>query len=118
MNEDRIKFHIEVNDYFGTVATVLDLVAQDLRKHGRMRHAETLLRQRARALESSPTRFYALQGLRAKVTISDNSDQTLSKGKTVEFQFVLRSKKSDTVQPLTFKLVNVAALGNDFVVSI
>ena len=46
MNEDKIKFHVEANDYFGTLATVLDLLGQDLRKHGRIRHAETLLRMR------------------------------------------------------------------------
>ncbi len=44
MNENRLKFHIEANDYFGTVATVLDLLAQDRR--GRIRHAETLRRLR------------------------------------------------------------------------
>jgi len=44
MNEDKIKFHVEANDYFGTTATVLDLLAQDRR--GRMRHAETLRRLR------------------------------------------------------------------------
>jgi len=46
MDEERIKFHFEANDYFGTVATVLDLVAQDLRKHSRFHRAETLLRLR------------------------------------------------------------------------
>ncbi len=44
MNEDRIKFHIEANDYFGTVATVLDLLAQD--RGGPIRHAETPRRLR------------------------------------------------------------------------
>jgi hypothetical protein len=44
MNEERIKFHIEANDYFGTAATVLDLLAQD--RGGRIRHAETLRRLR------------------------------------------------------------------------
>ena len=46
MNEERIKFHIEANDYFGTLTTVLDLVAQGLRKHSRSHRAETLLRLR------------------------------------------------------------------------
>jgi hypothetical protein len=46
MNEDRLKFHIEANDYFGTVATVLDLVAHDLRKHSHSHKAGTLLRLR------------------------------------------------------------------------
>ncbi len=44
MNEVRLKFHIEANDYFGTLATVLDLLAQDRR--GRIRHAEMLRRLR------------------------------------------------------------------------
>jgi hypothetical protein len=44
MNEDRLKFHIEANDYFGTLAAVLDLLAQGRR--GRIRHAEMLRRQR------------------------------------------------------------------------
>jgi hypothetical protein len=46
MNEASLQFHIEANDYFGTLATVLDLVSQDLRKKGHRRHAETLRRLR------------------------------------------------------------------------
>ena len=46
MTEASLQFHIEQNDYFGTLATVLDLVSQDLRKKGHRRNAETLLRQR------------------------------------------------------------------------
>jgi len=46
MDEDRIKFHIDADDYFGTVATVLDLVAQDVRKGSRFHTAGTLLRLR------------------------------------------------------------------------
>jgi hypothetical protein len=34
MNEASLQFHIEENDYFGTLATVLDLVSQDLRNKG------------------------------------------------------------------------------------
>ncbi len=35
MNEEAsLQFHIEENDYFGTLATVLDLVSQDLQKKG------------------------------------------------------------------------------------
>ena len=30
MTEASIQFHIEENDYFGTLATVIDLVSQDL----------------------------------------------------------------------------------------
>jgi hypothetical protein len=46
MNEASLQFHIEANDYFGTLATVLDLVSQDLRKKGHRSNAETLLRLR------------------------------------------------------------------------
>ena len=46
MPQPSLEFHIQENDYFGTLATVLDQVAQDLRKQKRRRHAETLLRLR------------------------------------------------------------------------
>ena len=46
MNEASLQFHIEANDYFGTLATVLDLVSQDLRKKGHHRNADTLGRLR------------------------------------------------------------------------
>jgi hypothetical protein len=46
MNEASLQFHIEANDYFGTLAPVLDLVSQDLRKKGHRSNAETLLRLR------------------------------------------------------------------------
>jgi len=42
MNRKSLQFHIEQNDYFGTLATVLDLVSQDLQRGGRHRHAKTL----------------------------------------------------------------------------
>jgi hypothetical protein len=51
MDEVSVQFHIEENDYFGTVATVLDLVSQDLRKKGELRHAETLMRLRDRLMQ-------------------------------------------------------------------
>jgi hypothetical protein len=50
MNQTGLQFHIEENDYFGTLATVLDLVSQDLRKKGHLRNAETLLHQRDRLM--------------------------------------------------------------------
>ena len=50
MNPEGLQFHIEENDYFGTLATVLDLVSQDLRKKGHLRNAETLLHQRDRLM--------------------------------------------------------------------
>ncbi len=50
MNEASLQFHIEENDYFGTLATVLDLVSQDLRKKGGCSNAETLRRLRDRLM--------------------------------------------------------------------
>jgi hypothetical protein len=46
MTEASIQFHIEKNDYFGTLATVIDLVSQDLQKDGQNRNAEILQRLR------------------------------------------------------------------------
>jgi hypothetical protein len=45
MDEESLQFHIENDDCFGTLATVLDLVVQELSK-GDLRHAEVLLRTR------------------------------------------------------------------------
>jgi hypothetical protein len=44
MPQPSLEFHIKQNDYFGTLATVLDQVAQDLRKQKLKRHAATLQR--------------------------------------------------------------------------
>lgn len=48
MNEARqsLQFHIKANDYFGTLATVLDLISQDLRNKGHHSNAEMLGRLR------------------------------------------------------------------------
>jgi hypothetical protein len=46
MPSDSLQFHIEQNDYFGTPATVLDQVAQELQKRREIRHAATLQRMR------------------------------------------------------------------------
>jgi len=46
MTDASIQFHIEENDYFGTLATVIDLVSQDLQKNGQNRNAEILQRLR------------------------------------------------------------------------
>ena len=46
MIDASIQFHIENNDYFGTLATVIDLVSQDLQKNGHNRNAEILQRLR------------------------------------------------------------------------
>jgi hypothetical protein len=42
-----LEFHIEINDYFGTLATVIDLVRQDLgiRRYAE-RNEEVLIRMR------------------------------------------------------------------------
>ena len=46
MTESSIQFHIEKNDFFGTLATVIDLVSQDLQKNRQNRNAEILQRLR------------------------------------------------------------------------
>jgi hypothetical protein len=46
MPEASLQFHIEANDYFGTLATALDLLRQDLARRKYHRHAETLSRLR------------------------------------------------------------------------
>jgi hypothetical protein len=42
MQQQSLEFHIEQNDYFGTLATVLDLMRQDLARKGYPRHSATL----------------------------------------------------------------------------
>ena len=64
MNEASLQFHIEANNYFGTLATVLDLVGQDLRRKGHHRNAETLLRQRDRLMYLQ--QGYRIEKIRAK----------------------------------------------------
>lgn len=46
MTEESIQFHIRSNDYFGTLATVLDLLRQDAQHGYTKRHDEALLRIR------------------------------------------------------------------------
>jgi hypothetical protein len=46
MPSDSLQFHIEQNDYFGTLATVLDQVAQELQRKKQTHHAATLQRLR------------------------------------------------------------------------
>jgi hypothetical protein len=41
-NEDNLKFHIESNDYFGTLATVLSLQEQNLSEHKKFKVSEIL----------------------------------------------------------------------------
>jgi hypothetical protein len=50
MDEASLQFHIENEDCFGTLSTVLDLVGQRLKKEGSPRHAEVLLRLRDRLM--------------------------------------------------------------------
>jgi hypothetical protein len=42
MQRESLEFHIRENDYFGTVATILDLIRQDLDRAGYERHSQTL----------------------------------------------------------------------------
>jgi hypothetical protein len=42
MDQKSLDFHIEQNDYFGAVATILDFLRQDLQRSGHDRHAKTL----------------------------------------------------------------------------
>jgi hypothetical protein len=41
MDQKSLQFHIQQNDYFGTLATVLDLLSQDLANQGYFRHEGT-----------------------------------------------------------------------------
>ena len=42
MRQESLNFHIQENDYFGTLATVLDLIRQDLDRREYRRHAAAL----------------------------------------------------------------------------
>jgi len=46
MTEESLNFHIRSNDYFGTLATVLDLLRQDARRGYRPDHDRLFLRVR------------------------------------------------------------------------
>ena len=47
MNKRSLRFHVESNDLFGTVATLVDLVRQEAEKSGyRKRHGQSLRRVR------------------------------------------------------------------------
>jgi len=56
MNQTGLQFHIDENDYFGTLATVLDLASQDLHKKGHLRNAENSLAP-ARPADVPPERI-------------------------------------------------------------
>ena len=64
MTEASLQFHIESNDYFGTLATVLDLVSQELRKKGHHRNADTLDRLRDDLVHLQ--QGYRIERIRAK----------------------------------------------------
>jgi len=44
MTQDSLQFHIESNDVFGTVATILDLLRQDASRGYTQKHDATLRR--------------------------------------------------------------------------
>jgi hypothetical protein len=45
MNQTPLEFHISADDYFGTLATVLDLLRQEMERRGRRKHhAQVLMR--------------------------------------------------------------------------
>jgi hypothetical protein len=46
MKRTSLQFHVQQNDYFGTLATVLDLLRQDLDRRCYHPHAATLSRLR------------------------------------------------------------------------
>jgi len=43
MNEERLQFHLETDDYFGTLATVLDLMKQTVDREGYKKDNDALL---------------------------------------------------------------------------
>ncbi|MGC1685751.1 MAG: hypothetical protein WA734_09045 [Candidatus Acidiferrales bacterium] len=45
MNDEGIEFHIEANDYFGTLATTLDLLRQAIEERGYQPEDADLLRR-------------------------------------------------------------------------
>lgn len=42
MNKEKVKFHVKNDDYFGTLATVLDLVRQNLNPFNQKKEKSTL----------------------------------------------------------------------------
>ena len=43
MNKERLQFHLETDDYFGTLATVLDLMKQTVDREGYTKDNDELL---------------------------------------------------------------------------
>jgi len=50
MNQEEIEFHIKANDYFGTLATTLDLLRQAIEERGYRPEDADLLRRITAAL--------------------------------------------------------------------
>ena len=71
MDEGGLQFHIEANDYFGTLATVLDLVSQGLRKKGQHRNAETLQCQRDRLMQFQ--REYRIEKIESRIASKEQT---------------------------------------------
>jgi hypothetical protein len=54
MTEEQLQHHVQQDDYFGTLATIVDLVRQDAQKHGFKPHS-------ARALAGARDQVVLLQ---------------------------------------------------------
>jgi hypothetical protein len=59
MNEESLQFHIQENDCLGTLATVVDLVSQSLKKRGAPSEIAALARVRDQLMY--PQRGYRLE---------------------------------------------------------
>ena len=71
MNEASLQFHIKKNDCFGTLATVLDLVSQELVRKGYRNNRETLSRLRDQLM-------YLQQGYRIEKIQPDSNSISMS----------------------------------------
>ena len=56
-----LKFHIDNNDYFGTLATVLSLLEQDMRKNGVNKKHFSLLQRKVEELMYLQNNFKILK---------------------------------------------------------
>jgi hypothetical protein len=74
MTEESIQFHIRSNDYFGTLATVLDLLRQDAARGYTQRHDETLQRLRDDLVYlQDRCRIVAIAGVSSSAPVDANS---------------------------------------------
>ena len=69
MTKESIQFHIRSNDYFGTLATVLDLLRQDAR-HGYTRKHDATLRRLRDELMILQGRFCIVKEAKPKLSSS------------------------------------------------